>query len=257
LSQGSFQFINVKHSCSHRVVCLRMPFVERGKCVFQKTLADFLILLEFGDSVFSYRKDVVLKFLIAYECVMASAEFSVVLPSITGGVLFAIPAEFKSLSLHCTSDERASNKHSPLALASAAPALSLSMIARAESTGKTANSDLTVPHSYGSLLQQASPKKYAGNQPKRRRGIRAPCKDARASENHAATFGLWCERAVSNIRLGHRMDLRTGAFCYVSCLPTVKFSTISAMSVPYSPILFRLSKINLNPEISSGDRFCL
>jgi len=257
LSQGSFQFINVKHGCSHRVVGLRTPFVERGKCIFQQTLADFLILLEFGDSVFSYRRDVVLKFLIAYECVMASAEVSMLLPPITGGVLFAIPAEFESLSLHCTSDEGASNKHSPLAFASAAPALSLSMIARAESTGKTTNPDLTVPHSHGSLLQEPTPQSYAGNESKRRRGIRAPRGDTHASENHGATFGLWCERGVSNIRLGHRMDLRTGAFCYVSCLPTVKFSTISAMSVPYSPILFRLSKINLNPEISSGDRLCL
>jgi len=179
LSQGYSQFVNVKHSCSNRVVGLRTPFVERGKRVFQQTLADFLNLLEFGDSVFLYRRDVVLKFLIAYECVMASAEFSVLLPPITSGVLFAIPAEFEPLSLHCTSDEGASNKHSPLALASAAPALSLSMIAWAESTGKTANPDLTVPHSHGSLLQEPSPQKYASNESKRRRGIRAPRRHAR------------------------------------------------------------------------------
>ena len=183
MNQGSFQFINFKQSCSHRVVGPRTSFVERAKRIFQQALADFLILLEFGDSTFSYRRDVVLKFLIAYECVMASAEFSMLLPPITSGVLFAIPAEFEPLSLPCTSDEGASNKHSPLALASAAPTLSLSMIARAESTGETTNPDLTVPHSHGSLLQEPSPQKYAGNESRRRRGMRTSRGDTRAVEN--------------------------------------------------------------------------
>lgn len=52
MSQSYCQFLNVKHSCSNRIVGLRTPFVERGKRVFQQTLADFLILLEFGDSGF-------------------------------------------------------------------------------------------------------------------------------------------------------------------------------------------------------------
>ena len=44
---------------------------------------------------------------------------------------------------------------------------------------------------------------------------------------------------------------------HVFDLLTVRFSTISAISFPYSPILFKLSKISLNAEISSGGRFCL
>ena len=39
--------------------------------------------------------------------------------------------------------------------------------------------------------------------------------------------------------------------------PTVRFNTISAMSVPYSPIRLRLSRINLSSEVSSGESFCL
>ena len=142
---------------------------------------------------------------------------------------FAIPAEFEPLSLHCTTDEGASNKHSPLALASAAPALSLSMIARAESTGQTTNPDLTVPHSYGSLLQEPSPQKHASNEIKRRRGIRAPRGDTLASENHQGTSGISCGSDISNLRL--RAAILSPLHSETAVLPIRPYSSIAHGSV--------------------------